>query len=79
MHETIKYRITKRHPETQIVMDDVKAELIDSQNEIIHLQSECIDELFKILSDYLEQEETDTLPVVEKINEAARIRAEHRL
>lgn len=58
---------------------DIKLELFDSQGAIIRLQSEVIDELFRLLCQHMEAEELSSLPVVEKINEAAMIRAEHEL
>ena len=58
---------------------DVKLELFESQNEIIRLQAEAIDELFRLLVNHVETEELSNLSAVEKVNEAARIRAEKRL
>ena len=58
---------------------DVKLELFESQNEIILLQAEAIDELFRLLVNHVETEELSNLSAVEKVNEAARIRAEKRL
>lgn len=58
---------------------DIKLELFESQNEIIRLQSECIDELFRLLAMHLEPEDLSSVPVIEKINRAAMLRAEHQL
>ena len=58
---------------------EIKVELFESQNEIIRIQSEAIDELFRLLSMYIAAEELDSLPVIEKINRAAMIRAENEL
>ena len=58
---------------------EIKVELFERQNEIIRIQSEAIDELFRLLSMYIAAEEFDSLPVIEKINRAAMIRAEHEL
>lgn len=49
-------------------------EIIETQNTIIKLQSDVINELFSVLSQHLQAEELDSLPVVEKINTAARLR-----
>ena len=49
-------------------------EIIETQNTIIKLQSDVINELFSVLSQYLQAEELDSLPAVEKINAAARLR-----
>ena len=58
---------------------DIKLELFESQGAIIRLQSEVIDELFRLLCQHMGAEELSSLPVAEKINEAAMIRAEHEL
>lgn len=58
---------------------DIKLELFESQNEIIRLQSECIDELFRLLCLHIEPEDFSHLPVIDRINQAAMIRAEHQL
>lgn len=58
---------------------EIKVELFERQNEIIRIQSEAIDELLRLLSMYIAAEELDSLPVIEKINRAAMIRAEHEL
>ena len=61
------------------VVREIKLELFESQNEIIRLQSECIDELFRLLALHLEPEELSSVPVIKKINQAAMLRAEHQL
>ena len=58
---------------------EIKLELFESQSEIIRIQSEVIDDLFRLLSQYMEAEELDSLPVIEKINRAASLRKEHEL
>lgn len=50
--------------------------VIDSQNAIIKIQSDVINELFSLLMQHITAEEADRLPVVEKINLAAQIKAE---
>lgn len=50
--------------------------IVDLQNEIIRIQSNVIDELFRLLSQYVTSEELDSLPVIAEINLAAQIRAE---
>ncbi len=51
-------------------------EAVTKQGEIIRIQSEVIDELFLLLLQHITVEEADGLGVVDKINSAARIRAE---
>lgn len=51
-------------------------EVVDRQNEIIQIQGNVIDELFRLLAQHLTATELDALPVVAKINLAAQIRAE---
>ena len=58
---------------------EVRLELFDAQNEIIMLQSECIDELVRLLCLHMEPEELSSLPAVGKINRSAVLRAEHEL
>lgn len=50
--------------------------IVDLQNEIIRIQSNVIDELFRLLSQHVTLEELDSLPVIAEINLAAQIRAE---
>lgn len=49
-------------------------EVIESQNVIIKIQSDAINELFELLMQHISAEEADKLQVVEKINLAAQIR-----
>jgi len=49
-------------------------EVIESQNAIIKIQSDAINELFGLLMQHISAEEADKLQVVEKINLAAQIR-----
>ncbi|UWG07319.1 MAG: hypothetical protein [Bacteriophage sp.] len=49
-------------------------EVIESQNAIIKIQSDAINELFEMLMQHISAEEADKLQVVEKINLAAQIR-----
>lgn len=55
---------------------EIKLEIFESQSEIIRLQSDVIDELFRLLLQHVTAEELDRLPVLEKMNRAATIRAE---
>lgn len=60
-------------------MRDIKYEVFEAQSEIIRLQSEVIDDLFRLLAIHAELDEADTQAAVEKINRAAMLRAEHEL
>lgn len=60
-------------------LSDVKIEVFTRQSEIIRLQAEIIDELFRLLTQHLTAIELDKLPVIEKINDVARIREENNL
>lgn len=51
-------------------------EVVSLQSEIIKIQSDAIDELFKLLMQHISAEEADALPVVAMINNAAEIRRE---
>ena len=51
-------------------------EVIERQNEIIRLQADSINELFKLLIEHITVEEADKLSVLKKINLAAEIKAE---
>lgn len=55
------------------------AETVEIQNTIIKLQSGVINELFILLMEHIEAKEADKLPCVQKINEAARLRARFKL
>lgn len=48
----------------------------EAQDAIIRLQSGVIDDLFLLLLQHVSAEELDGLPVIGKINEAARLRAD---
>ena len=50
--------------------------IVDLQNEIIRIQSNVIDELFRLLSQHIAAEELDNLPAIAEINLAAQIKAE---
>lgn len=58
---------------------EVKLEVFESQNEIIRIQADVINELFGMLAMHMGAEELDRLPAVGKINQAAMLRKEHRL
>ena len=49
-------------------------DIIDTQNTIIKMQSDIIDELFLLLMQYITVEEVDELDVIKKINEVTRLR-----
>lgn len=51
-------------------------EIVEKQNAIIRIQSGVIDELFLLLMQHISAEEADALPVIDRINQAAEIRAE---
>lgn len=51
-------------------------EIIDTQNMIIKMQSEIIYELFGLLKQHVSVEELDNMPVVGKINAAAKLNME---
>lgn len=59
--------------------DSTALKLFESQSEIIRIQSEAIEELFNLLSQHLTALELDKLPVIDKIDRAASLRAEHDL
>lgn len=61
------------HPETQ---RDKLAQVMEHQSAIIRLQSSVIDDLFLLLAQHISAEEADRLPCIQKINLAARLRAE---
>lgn len=56
------------------IMDTLK--IIDTQNTIIKIQSDVINELFLLLMNHIEIKEIDNLPVINKINLAAELRRE---
>lgn len=51
-------------------------EVIERQNEVIRLQADSVNELFKLLIEHITVEEADKLSVLKKINLAAEIKAE---
>ena len=51
-------------------------EIIERQNEIIRIQSDSMNELFRLLMEHITVEEADRLPVLKKLNRAAEIKAE---
>jgi hypothetical protein len=51
-------------------------EIIERQNEIIRIQSDSVNELFRLLMEHITVEEADQLPVLKKLNLAAEIKAE---
>lgn len=51
-------------------------ETVERQNSIIRIQSDVIDELFRLLLQHISAEEADNLPVIQKINTAASLRKE---
>lgn len=55
-------------------MNDVN--IVQTLNAIIRLQSTIIDELFVLLAQHITVDELDKLPVIDKINEAAKLRAD---
>lgn len=61
------------------LVSEVSMELFERQGEIIKIQAEAIEELYKLLLQHVEACELDEMSVTEKINEAARIRAENNL
>ena len=52
-------------------MNDVN--IVETLNAIIRLQSTIIDELFVLLAQHITVDELDKLPVIDKINEAAKL------
>lgn len=52
-------------------MNDVN--IVETLNAIIRLQSTVIDELFVLLAQHITVDELDKLPVINKINEAAKL------
>ena len=53
-----------------------KVEAIKTYKAIINLLSSSVSELFRLLMRHITAEEADGLAVVEKINEAAKLRAD---
>lgn len=50
----------------------------EAQSEIINIQKDVIDELFRLLAMHLSAAELDSLEVIDKINEAAALRREYQ-
>jgi hypothetical protein len=50
-------------------------EVVEKQDQIIRIQSGVINDLLTLLMQHITVEEADSLPLVEKINLAADIRA----
>lgn len=55
------------------MMSDL-TETVEKQNVIIQMQSGIINELFQLLMQHISADEADSLPVVQRINEAASLR-----
>lgn len=49
--------------------------IVEQQNAIIRIQSGVIDELFLLLMQHVSMEEAESLPCIDRINQAAQIRA----
>ena len=49
--------------------------VVEQQNAIIRIQSGVIDELFILLMQHISADEADALPCIDRINQAAQIRA----
>lgn len=52
-------------------MNDIN--IVETLNAIIRIQSTIIDELFVLLAQHITVDELDKLPVIDKINEAAKL------
>lgn len=55
-------------------MNDIN--IVETLNAIIRLQSTIIDELFVLLAQHITVDELNELPVIDKINEAAKLRVD---
>lgn len=49
-------------------------EIIETQNEIIRMQSKVIDDIFLLLSQHIAADEIDNIPCIEKINMIAGLK-----
>jgi hypothetical protein len=49
-------------------------EIVDTQNTIISMQAHVINELFRLLGQYITAEELDSLPVAQTVNDAAKLK-----
>lgn len=58
------------------VQRDRLVQVMEHQSAIIRLQSSVIDDLFLLLAQHISAGEADRLPCIQKINLAARLRAE---
>jgi succinate dehydrogenase flavin-adding protein (antitoxin of CptAB toxin-antitoxin module) len=54
--------------------DSIK--VVETQNTIIRLLSDTVDELFRLLMQHISAEEADSMGVIRKINMAAELKAE---
>lgn len=52
-------------------------EVVERQARIISMQSETINDLFRLLSQYMTLDEMDRLPCVERLNKAASLQIEN--
>ena len=57
-------------------LEEVKLEIFASQNEIITLQSEAINDLIHLLVQHKGIDDAEFAPIKEKIDKAAMLRAE---
>lgn len=55
-------------------MNDIN--IVETLNAIIRLQSTIIDELFVLLAQHITVDELNELPVIDKINEVAKLRVD---
>lgn len=55
-------------------MNDIN--IVETLNAIIRLQSTIIDELFVLLAQHITVNELNKLPVIDKINEVAKLRVD---
>lgn len=55
-------------------MNDIN--IVETLNAIIRFQSTIIDELFVLLAQHITVDELNELPVIDKINEAAKLRVD---
>lgn len=55
-------------------MNDIN--IVETLNAIIRLQSTIIDELFVLLAQHITVDELNKLPVIDKINEVAKLRVD---
>lgn len=58
-------------------MNDIN--IVETLNAIIRLQSTIIDELFVLLAQHITVDELNKLPVIDKINEVAKLRVDVNL